>query len=100
MAKLTGAEIKERGKELKPARLLAFKLWQENPQITNAELDQALKEKGFEVVINTIRAWLTRFKKRPAIRTHGAKPHPGSKPTPARLFAFKLWEENSLITGD
>jgi len=99
MAVLTAAQIVERRKELKPARLLAFKLCQENPQITSAELGQAHKEKGFEVARNTIAAWLTRFKKHPAIRTHEAKPHPGSKPTPARLFAFKLWEENSLITG-
>jgi transposase len=100
MANLTAAQIKERGKELKPARLLAFKLWKENPQITNAELDQALKKEGFEVVKTTSATWLTRFKKRgSAIRTSEAKRRKAQKPSPARLLAFKLWEENPQITG-
>ena len=99
MAKLSGAQIKERAKELKPARLLAFKLWKENPQITNAELGQALKKEGFEIIKTTSAVWLLRFKKGSAVRTYGAKPHPGPKPKPARLLAFKLWEENPQITG-
>lgn len=99
MPNLAGAQMKERGKELKPARLFAFKLWQENPQITDAELDQALKEKGFDILQPTRVAWLRRCKKHSAIRTYEAKPRPGPKPTPTRLLAFKLCEENPQITG-
>ena len=98
MAKLTGAQIKERGKELKPARELAFKLYQENPQITNAELGQALKEKGFDIIEPTRVAWLVRSRKGSA-RTHGAKRRMVPKPTPARELAFKLLQENPQITG-
>ena len=99
MAKLAGAQMKERGKELKPARLLAFKLCQENPQITNAELGQALMEKGFDIIKTTSAAWLTRFKKGSAVRTHEGKRRTEPKPSPARLLAFKLWQENPLITA-
>jgi len=74
VAKLTAAEKIGRGKELTPARLLAFKLWEENPQITAVELDKALKEKGFEVAKGTRITWLTRFKKGSAIRTYEGKP--------------------------
>jgi len=98
MAKLIGTQIAERGKELKPARLLVFKLWEENPQITGAEMEQALKEKGFEISKFTRIAWLARLRKR-SVRTHEAKRRPESKPKPARLLAFKLWEENPHITG-
>jgi len=74
MVKLSAAEKMERGKELTPARLLAFELCKENPQITAAELDKALKEKGFEVSKNTYIGWLTRFKKGKSIRRYGGKP--------------------------
>jgi len=57
-----------------PARLLAFKLCKENPQITTAELGKALKEKGFEVAKTTYIGWLTRFKKGKSIRTFEGKP--------------------------
>lgn len=55
--------VKEKGKALTPARVLAFKLWQENPQITGSDLSRVLKEKGFEVIKGTCTGWLTRFKK-------------------------------------
>ena len=42
---------------------LAFKLWNQNPQITGAELEQALKKEGFEVAKSTSATWLARFKK-------------------------------------
>ncbi len=72
---LSTSEKIERGKELTPARLFAFKLWEENPQITVDELDKALKEKGFEEVGRTTRAtWLTRFRKGSRLRTFDGKP--------------------------
>jgi len=80
MAKLTAAEKIERGKELTPARLFAFELWKENPQITAAELGKALKEKGFEVVKTTSATWLTGFRKGRRIRTFEGKPLKGVKP--------------------
>ncbi|MBA7527911.1 hypothetical protein ES705_20091 [subsurface metagenome] len=94
--------VKERGEELKPARLFAFKLWKENPLITAAELAQALKEKGFEVAKGTSTTWLTRLRKGSRIRTSEVKPrkqHLGRKPNPARLLAFKLWKQNPEVTG-
>ena len=81
MAKLTAAEKVERGKELTPARLLAFELWKENPQITAAELDKPLKEKGFEVTKTTRATWLTRFRKGSRIRTYKGKPLTAVKPS-------------------
>ncbi|GAI45748.1 unnamed protein product, partial [marine sediment metagenome] len=86
MAKLSAAEKTERGRELTPARLLAFKLWKENPQITAAELDKALKEKGFEVGKTTRATWLTGFRKGRRVRTYEGKPLIAVKPaeiTPA-----------------
>ena len=85
MAKLTGAQRVERGKELKPARLLAFNLCKENPQITAAELDKALKEKGFEIARGTSLTWLTRFKKGKSIRTYEGKPLIAVKPSEITL---------------
>ncbi len=85
MAKLTAAETVERGKEIPPARLLAFKLWKENPQITAAELDKALKEKGFEVAKTTSATWLTRFKKGKGVRTYEGKPLIAVKPSEITL---------------
>jgi len=79
MPNLAGAQIKERGKELKPARLFAFKLWQENPQITDAELDQALKEKGFEVNKSTFYLWLKSF------RGSGVKEEPVTAIKPSEI---------------
>ena len=78
--KLSAAEKVERGKELTPARLLAFELWKENPQITAAELGKALKEKGFEVGNTTYTTWLARFRKGSRIRTYEGKPLTAVKP--------------------
>ena len=80
MAKLSAAERVERGKELTPIRLLAFKLWKENPQITAAELGKALKEQGFEIGKTTRATWLTRFKKGAGVRTYDGKHLAGVKP--------------------
>ena len=80
MVKLTAAGKVERGKELTPARLLAFELWKGNPLITAAELDKALKEKGFEVAKTTVATWLTRFKKGKGVRTYDGKPLKGVEP--------------------
>ena len=91
--------VKERRKELKPARLFAFKLWEENPKITAAELDKALKEKGFEVNRTTGATWLARFRKGSRIRTSETKRRLERKPKQARLFAFKLWGRNPEITA-
>jgi len=77
LAKLSAAGKTERGKELTPARLFAFKLWKENPQITAAELGKALKEEGFEVVKSTYVTWLARFRKGKSIRTYEGKPLAG-----------------------
>ena len=55
--------LKEKRKELAPARALTSKLWRENPQITGPELGKILKEKGFEVTRLTSTRWLTRLKK-------------------------------------
>ena len=85
MAKLTAAEQVQRGKELTPARLLAFELCKENPQITAAELDKALKEKGFEIGKTTYSGWLGRFKKGKAIRTYDGKPLAAVKPRKERI---------------
>ena len=85
MVKLTAAGKVERGKELTPARLLAFELWKENPQITAAELDKALKEKGFEIGRTTYTGWLTRFKKGKGIRTYEGKPLAAVKPSEITL---------------
>ncbi len=85
MAKLSAAEQVERGKELTPARLLAFKLWKENPQITAAELDKALKEKGFEIGKTTRITWLARFKKGKGVRTYEGKPLTAVKPSEITL---------------
>ena len=79
--KLSAAEKVERGKELTPARLLAFKLWKENPQITAAELGKALKEKGFEVGKTTYSTWLGRFKKGKGVRTYEGKRLVGVEPS-------------------
>jgi len=73
--------VKEKGKELTPARVLAFELWQENPQITGPELGRALKEKGFEVLRGTSTGWLARFKKGGGVQKYdGKKRLPGVKP--------------------
>jgi len=85
MVKLSAAQKTERGKELTPARLLAFQLWKENPQITAAELDKALKEKGFEVGKTTRATWLIRFKKGSRIRTYEGKPLTAVKPSEITL---------------
>jgi len=85
MVKLSAAEKVERGKELTPARLLAFKLCKENPKITAAELDKALKEKGFEIGRTTYTGWLTRFKKGKSIRTYEGKPLKDVKPRKQRI---------------
>ncbi len=74
MAKLSAAEQVARGKELAPARLLAFELWKENPQITGAELDTALKEKGFDIHKTTRTTWLSRFRKGKGVRAYEGKP--------------------------
>jgi len=74
MPNLAGAQIKERGKELKPARLFAFKLWQENPQITGAQLDRAVKDKGFEASKSICYLWLKTFRKGKGISTSEEKP--------------------------
>ncbi len=74
MTKLTAAEKTQRAKELTPARIFAFKLWEENPQITAAELGKALKEKGFDVGKTTPLTWLTRFRKGSRVRTFEGKP--------------------------
>jgi len=97
MAKLSGAEKVQRGKELNPVRLMAFKLWQENPQITLTELDQALKENGFEIVRTTRATWLRRFRQGSGVRTFHKIT--SRKLSPARRLAFKLWEQNPQITG-
>jgi len=93
MSRLTAAQIAEKARELKPARLFAFKLWQKNPQITTAELSLALKEKGFEVAKSTRSAWLIRFRRGQGIDKHAKRLRP------VRLFVFKLWQENPQITG-
>ena len=100
MAKLTGVKISERANELKTARMFAFNLWQENPQISKTELDQALIEKGFEVARNTYSTWLTRFKRaKSRIHTIHTRARSGPRPRPARILAFKLWQENPQITA-
>jgi len=81
MVKLSAAGKVERGKELTPARLLAFELCKENPQITAAELGKALKEKGFEIGKTTYSGWLTRFKKGKGVRTYEGKPLKAVKPS-------------------
>ena len=81
MAKLNAAQKVGRGKELTPARLFAFELWKENPQITTAELGKALEEKGFEVAKSTYSTWLTRFKKGGRLRTYEGKPLRSVKPS-------------------
>lgn len=90
MAKLTGAKIAERRKELEPARLRALALCQLNPRITNVKLSQTLKEEGFEVAKATSATWLARFTKPSAVRNRKQKRH---------RLAFKLWEENRQITA-
>jgi len=85
MVKLTGAGGVERGKELTPARLFAFELYKEKPQITTAELDKALKEKGFEVNKATFATWLTRFKKGKGVRTYDGKPPRSVEPRMQRI---------------
>ena len=82
---LSASEKMERGKELTPARLLAFELWEKNPKITATELDKALKEKGFEVVKTTRATWLTRFQKGSRIRTFEGKPLTAVKPRKQRI---------------
>ncbi len=84
MANLTAAQIKERGKELKPARLLAFKLWKENPQITGAELDQALKGEGFEAK-RSIYYWLNSFREGKGVGTYEEKSVAAEEPSEITL---------------
>jgi len=81
VVKLSATGRVERGRELTPARLLAFELYKENPQITAAELDKALKEKGFEVAKTTSATWLARFKKGRRVRTYDGKPPKGVEPS-------------------
>ncbi len=98
MDRLTGGQIRERAKQLKPARQFAFNMVKQNPQMTFTELAMALKEKGFEVNKNTTTAYLMRYKKLLRIGPIGKK-YKTQKSTPARLLAFKLWEENPRIKG-
>ncbi len=70
MVKLTAAQTVERGRELTPARELAFKLWQENKDISASQLYAILKEKGFKLGKSTPDAWLRRFKKGSKVRTY------------------------------
>jgi len=98
MANLDGAQRLQRGKELAPARALAFKLWQENPQINRGQLDQALKEKGFEVHRGTRDTWLSRFKKGSMPRTYPSQPRAKARSNSARQLAFTLCAENPQIT--
>jgi len=98
MANLDGTPRQERAKELAPARALAFKLWQENRQITRIQLNQALEEKGFKVFVGTRDTWLSRFNKGSKPRTSLATPRGRAKPNPARQLAFKLCQENPQIT--
>ncbi|MBA7666346.1 hypothetical protein ES703_74425 [subsurface metagenome] len=84
MAKLSAAQKTERGKELTPARLFAFKLWEKNPQITSAELGKALEERGFEVGKGTYITWLARYRKGGHIRTYDGKPLKAEKAIEAR----------------
>ena len=58
LVKLTAAQTVERGRELTPARELAFKLWQENKDISASQLYAILEEKGFKLGKSTPNAWL------------------------------------------
>jgi len=61
--KQTPQMVVKRGEELAPARELAFKLWQENKDISALQLYAILEEKGFKLGKNTPYTWLNRFKK-------------------------------------
>jgi len=61
--KLTPQMAVKRGKELTPARELAFKLWQENKDISALQLYAILEEKGFKLGKSTPNMWLKRFRK-------------------------------------
>ncbi|KKL23040.1 hypothetical protein LCGC14_2429380 [marine sediment metagenome] len=99
MAKVLGLQMREKGEKLKPARLLVSKLCNQSPQIKWREVEDALKQEGFEVHESTIVSWVRRFKKGSGIRTHHAKRDKLVKATPVRVFAFKLINENPQITG-
>ncbi|MBA7549512.1 hypothetical protein ES705_41999 [subsurface metagenome] len=84
--------------------MLAFKLCQENPQITIKELDQALKENGFEVSDTTSATWLLRCRKKHEKDANFNVGESTAKRTtkrlgPSRRFAFNLWQDNPRITG-
>jgi len=71
--KLTPQMAVKRGKELTPARELAFKLWQENKDISASQLRAILEEKGFKLGKSTPDAWLRRFKKGSKVQTYREK---------------------------
>ena len=73
MDKLTPQMAVKRGKELTPARELAFKLWQENKDISASQLYAILEEKGFKLGKSTPNMWLKRFKKGSKVRTYRRK---------------------------
>lgn len=73
MDKLTPQIAVKRGKELTPARELAFKLWEENKDISPSQLRAILEEKDFKLGKSTPNAWLKRFREGSKPRTYREK---------------------------
>lgn len=63
MAKLTPAERAKRGKEIKPIRETAFKIWKENPKMTGAELRRRLGDLAKKIAPNTPQTWVNRWRR-------------------------------------
>jgi len=84
--------------EMEPARMLAFSIWSEDPQITGTKLVALLKERGHEVNQNTANSWVDRWRK-------GKGPDKSEKSKliaklePIRKLAFSIWSEDPQITG-
>lgn len=63
MARMAPAERIKRGKELKPIREAAFKIWKENPKMTGAELRNRLGDLAKDIAPNTPETWVNRWRK-------------------------------------
>lgn len=63
MPTLNALEKLQRGKELEPTRRLAFKIWQENPNIHSAVLKKKLNWLGHDVAKGTCSTWVLRWNK-------------------------------------